>query len=251
MQLDNPVFVPTATLPEIGSEGQLAFLQDVGMHQYLGGQWVPFGGGSGGSITPTASKEPMAQKQVTSVDTLLYTAAKKITLTELALVTPTTSAEVTIYLKRGGVSYKLFNAAYFDAYLTTIIAVEIPLSVGDQLFASVTNGPSFNVTLTGVASGAEQLIALSNISAGTQTVFTATKSMIITNLVLCNTAGVATTTTLNIQRNGSSAADALFFNQLITAAGEAIMGDISTAIDSGTTINVTSDQPFTLLITAI
>lgn len=37
MQLDNPVFVPNDTLPETGSEGQLAFLQDVGMHQFVGG----------------------------------------------------------------------------------------------------------------------------------------------------------------------------------------------------------------------
>lgn len=252
MQLDNPVFVPNATLPETGSEGQLVFLQDVGLHQFVGGVWAPFGGGSeGGSGTPAAQKEPMVQKQVTTVDSLLYTATKKITLTELALVTPTTSAEITIYLKRGGVSYKLFDAAYFDAYLTTIIAMQIPLSIGDQIFASVTNGPSFNVTLTGVASGAEQLIVLTNVTAGTQTLYTAIKGMTITNLVLCNTAGVDTTTTLDIKRSGSSTADAMFLNQLITAAGEVIMGDISTAIDTGTVISVTSDQPFALLITAI
>ncbi|MNC45353.1 hypothetical protein D3C75_943100 [compost metagenome] len=226
-------------------------MQDVGLHQFIGGVWAPFGGGEGGSGTPAAPKEAMAQKQITTVDSLLYTATKKITLTELALVTPTTAAEVTVYLKRGGVSYKLFDAAYFDAYLTTIITMQIPLSIGDQIYAGVTNGPSFNITLTGVASGAEQLIALTNVSAGTQTLYTATKGMTITNLVLCNTAGVDTTTTLNIKRSGSTTADAMFLNQLITAAGEAIMGDIETAIDNGTEIIVTTDHPFTLLITAI
>jgi len=251
MQLDNPVFVPNDTLPVTGVEGQLAFLNAVGMHQYLGGVWVPFGGGSTGPVTPAATKEPMVQKQVTTIDSLLYTATKNITLTELALVTPTTSAQITIYLKRSGVSYVLFDAAYFDAFLTTIIALQIPLSIGDQIFASVTNGPSFNITLTGIASGAEQLIALANVAAGTQTIYTATTGMTITNLVLCNTAGVDTTSTLNIQRSGSATADSMFLNQLITAAGEVIMGDISTAIDAGTVISVTSDQPFALLITAI
>ncbi|MNH39635.1 hypothetical protein D3C87_1822670 [compost metagenome] len=75
--------------------------------------------------------------------------------------------------------------------------------------------------------------------------------MTITNLVLCNTAGVDTTTTLNVKRSGSTTVDAMFLNQLITAAGEVIMGDISTAIDTGTVISVTTDQPFSLLITAI
>lgn len=248
MQLDNPVFVPNSTLPETAFDGQMCFLTGVGLHQYIAGQWQPMTGG--GAVAP-AVKESMAQKQVTTTDVLLYTADKKITATELTLVTPETSVEISLYLKRGSTTYKLFDRSYFDGYLTTIISVSIPLEIGDQIFASATSGPSFNVTLTGVATSNQRLIVLNNVPVGTTTVFSAMANLTITNILLCNTANADATTTVNIKRAGSTAEDAVFLNQLLTAAGEVIMGDINTAINNGSSIQVVTDQTVTLLITAI
>ena len=247
MQLDNPVFVPNSALPEVAFDGQMCFLTGVGLHQYMGGQWLPMSGA--GAVA--AVKESMAQKQITTTDVLLYTATKKITATELTLVTPETSVEVTLYLKRGSTTYKLFDHSYFDGYLTTIISIAIPLEVGDEIYASATNGPSFNVTLTGVATTNQRLIVLNNVPVGTTTVFNAMANLTITNILLCNTANTQATTTVNIKRAGSTQQDAVFLNQLITAAGEVIMGDISTAINNGSSIQVVTDQTVTLLISAI
>lgn len=247
MQLDNPVFVPNSSFPEVAFDGQMCFLSGVGLHQHIAGQWLPMSGAG----TVAAVKESMAQKQVTTTDVLLYTADKQITATELTLVTPETSVEVTLYLKRGSTVYKLFDRSYFDGYLTTIISISIPLEVGDQIFGSATEGPSFNVTLTGVATTNQRLIVLNNVPVGTTTVFAAMTNLTITNILLCNTANADATTTVNIKRADSAAEDAVFLNQLLTAAGEVIMGDISTAINNGSSIQVVTDQVVTLLITAI
>lgn len=247
MNLDNPIFVPNSAFPEEAYDGQMSFLTGVGLHQHIAGQWLPMSG----SGTVAAVKEPMAQKQVTTTDVLLYTADKLITATELTLVTSSAAVEISLYLKRGSTTYKLFDKAYFEGYLTTIIGIAVPLEIGDEIYGSATEGPSFNVTLTGVTTTNQQLIVLNNILSGTSTVYTATANLTITNLVLCNTASASTTTTVNIKRADSSAEDAVFLNELITGSGEVILGDLSTAIDSGSTIQVVTDQPITLLITAV
>lgn len=246
MIFDNPTFSQNFNLPTSPTDGQTCFLDGVGLYQFVNGQWALLTGSGG---TTTAIPQPISQKYISSNDVLLYIASSRVTVKELTLVT-TEPVEITVYLKRQGAIYKIFDRAYFDGYLTTIVGLGIPLEIDDELYATATNGPGFSITLSGYTSGAERLIVAKNVMAGTFNVFDSTKSQIVTNVALCNIADDVAETTLVIKRSDSTEIASVFLNQLLTQAGEVVLADFAMAIDTGSTIQITTDKPVSLLITA-
>lgn len=248
MIFDNPTFLQNVNLPRDAIDGQTAFIEGIGLHQFVNGAWIVTGGNTNGNTTTIP--QPISQHSISTVDTLLYQAKAAITVKELTLVTADAPVEITVYLMRQGTKHNILDRAWFDGYLTTIASVSIPLIDGDALYASATNGPSFNITLSGAVTTNESLVVAANVTVGTSTVFTAQKPMTVCNLILCNAANITTETSVSIKRANSDETSSVFLNQVLTQAGEVVMADFAMAIDTGSTINVTTDHPISLLITA-
>lgn len=246
MLLDNPKLVPQTVLPPAGTEGQITFVDGIGLHQYIGGVWTIIGGGEGSA----AIVVPLAQTEITSTQTTIYTEVTgNKTVSEVTLVTRDAGSVITLAVVSGGETYYIFNKAYFDAYLTTIIDFKIPLAAGDQLIAFTSEGPDVTITVTGTVTSGEMLIVKTNLN-GTASLYTAPSGKTITNLIVCNNAEEMATVTMDIRRADNSSISSSFFNELQLQPGEVVLGDVNTAIDTGATISGTSNLPVTILITA-